>query len=313
MSYQLRPEKSFTADVTAVAREQIAKAIALLSGPPESIDTGIHQARRCFKRIRSLYRLVGSDARKFQKRENARFREIAASLAPYRDSAAIIGACTALHQSALSGEEAAALDRIRKALIEQHDGRKETGGELSERIAAAKAACGEALDAVGDLAFDDRRKKTARRLAAGWEKTLTGIADALEACRNSSDPSHYHALRKRVQDYWRQSALLGGLWPSALSMKRTEAKRLADALGEVNDLSVLSALADSGKLPAEGNDLIHLKVAINRNLFTMQRDCQALATALFPEPPSVESRIIGLLWYAATARGQDVPFWPDEG
>jgi hypothetical protein len=76
---------------------------------------------------------------------------------------------------------------------------------------------------------------------------------------------------------------------------------------------VLSALADSGKLPAEGNDLIHLKVAINRNLFTMQRDCQALATALFPEPPSVESRIIGLLWYAATARGQDVPFWPDEG
>jgi CHAD domain-containing protein len=313
MSYQLRPEKSFTADVTAVAREQIAKAIALLSGPPESIDTGIHQARRCFKRIRSLYRLVGSDARKFQRRENARFREIAASLAPYRDSAAIIGACTALHQSALSGEEAAALDRIRQALVEQHDGRKETGGELSERIAAAKAACGEALDAIGDLAFDDGRKKTARRLAAGWEKTLTGIAEALEACRNSSDPSHYHSLRKRVQDYWRQSALLGGLWPSALSMKRAEAKRLADALGEVNDLSVLSALADSGKLPAEGDDLIHLKVAINRNLFTMQRDCLALATALFPEPPSVESRVIGLLWYAATARGQDVPFWPDEG
>ncbi|MCQ2002688.1 CHAD domain-containing protein [Rhizobium sp. NRK18] len=313
MSYQLRPEKSFTADVTAVAREQIAKAIALLSGPPESIDTGIHQARRCFKRIRSLYRLVGSDARKFQKRENARFREIAASLAPYRDSAAIIGACTALHQAALSGEEAAALDRIRQALIEQHDGRKETGGELSERIAAAKAACGEALEAVGDLAFDDGRKKTARRLAAGWEKTLTGIAEALEACRNSSDPSHYHALRKRVQDYWRQSALLGGLWPSAMSMKRTEAKRLADTLGEANDLAVLSALADSGKLPAEGDDLIHLKVAVNRNLFAMQRDCVTLATSLFPEPPAVESRVIGLLWYAATARGQDVPFWPDEG
>jgi CHAD domain-containing protein len=313
MSYQIRPDKSFSGEVALAARQQITKAIALLSGPSESLDTGIHQARRCFKRIRSLYRLVASDARKFQKRENARFREIAASLSPYRDSAAIIGACTALHQSALSGDEAAALERIRQALIEQHDGRKDDGSELADRIAAAKSACAEALDAIGDLTFDDGRKKTARRLAEGWEKTLTGIAEALDDCRNSSDPSHYHALRKRVQDYWRQSALLGGLWPSALSMKRAEAKRLADALGEVNDLAVLSALADSGKLPAEGDDLIHLKVSINRNLFTMQRDCLALAAALFPEPPSLESRVIGLLWYAAAARGQDVPFWPDEG
>src|SRR5262249_36576612 len=162
---------------------QLEKAIAELVERPEGLHEGIHQARRHIKRVRALYRLIAARVPEFHHQENRRLRDMAHSLATFRDSTSLIELIEYLQENARSPEEAAALARVSETLTTRRDWLARAETDLEAKTEAAVDTCREALAALEGTSFRDSRRDSARLLRKGWQKTRRGAAAALEKCR----------------------------------------------------------------------------------------------------------------------------------
>ncbi|MFA7415652.1 MAG: CHAD domain-containing protein [Rhizobium sp.] len=300
MSYRIRPGRSFTAEVRAVAAAQLRLAIASFEEQPDGLHEAIHEARKKYKRVRALYRLIAADAKDFFVRENARLRDTAATLSLVRDATALIETATYLQDHALNPEEETALAHARAALTARRDALAAGEHDLPEKAQAASESCREAIAALSHLTFDDAPRKTARRLARGWRKNLSRARTALAACHTSAHAEVFHELRKSAQTYWMHLSLLRDVWPSAMAAKRAEAKALFTTLGHEHDLALLVALLDSEPgILGGGAELSHLLGVIIRQQQELRRTALHLAEQIFADTPERESMIIEALWTAA--------------
>lgn len=300
MTYAFRPGRPFTDDFRAIAAEQFTQAVMTLEDRPDGLHEAIHEARKNFKRLRSLYRLVAADAPQFQKHENARIRDMARNLSTVRDAAALVENAQYLRASAASVEQEKALTHICKRLEKRRDRIAACETDIEDRVAATIVTCEHALQALAHVSFDDRRRRTAARLTKGWQQTLKRAARAKEACGSSTDAGAFHELRKRAQDYRMHLGLMRDTWPSAIQAKRSEAKMLVDTLGHLNDLSVMIQLINEDPaLAGNSQDQAHLIAAVIARQETLRDDALTLATTVFQEQPDEESRTIRLLWLDA--------------
>ncbi|MUO78349.1 CHAD domain-containing protein [Agrobacterium vitis] len=308
MAYRLRPDLK-TGIAIAEMLGQLLQAAAndLDVGSEtsaENRDRAVHLARRKLKRARALYRLVAPAIPDLRRRENRRLGDIARSLSPLRDAAALLESVEALQEAALSDEEAHALQQAWTVLSDRHErlaANLEAGQSALMRDAAD--GCREAADVAMEIAFNDRPVKLARMFAKAWTKTLKRAEAAIAACHDASEAESYHALRKATQTYWMHLSLLRDLWPSAIEMKRGAAKQLADLLGHENDLSVLTSVLDEdSSLFAGGETLSHLLAIIIRQQQALRRQALEAADALFADGPDLEPAVIEALWLRAAAQ-----------
>lgn len=300
MSYAFRPGRAFTGDFKRVGGEQFEQAIELLRLRADGVHEAIHGARKCFKRVRALYRLIAADAPLFQKQENARIRDMARSLSTVRDAAALVENARYLHQGARSDDEEKALGRICARLVERRDRIAAGETDIEDRIAATIVNCEQAMAALGHVSFDDRRQKTAKRLATGWRRTLKRAGGALEACQASTEAAAFHELRKRAQDYRMHLALMRQAWPSAMQAKRLDANALVDTLGHLNDLDVMTSVVNEDPgLAGNSQDQAHLISAVIARQDSLRQEALKRAANVFLDAPKDESRTIRLLWLEA--------------
>jgi CHAD domain-containing protein len=313
MAYRLRPARPFTQELRSVATSQLQKAIALLEEQPDGPHEAIHDARKKFKRVRALYRLVGSNAKLFRKTENARIRDMARSLAVVRDAAALVETTTYLTGYASSPEEVTALATAAEALGRRRDHIAAEEHDLPARLNAAVDTCREAIAALAALDLDDRPSRTAKRLEKVWKRqriraevalalTVTTPGDAATLVHGDSEEA-FHELRKCGQAYWMHLALLSDAWPSAMRAKQRETKVLVDLLGHEHDLSVLSQLIDENpSVVGNGETAAHLLSAIITRQQALRAEALALAAQVFSDDPAVEAHLVGLLWKTAIRR-----------
>ncbi|MCL6706511.1 CHAD domain-containing protein [Pseudomonas sp. R2.Fl] len=300
MPYRIRPGHPFTEEVRAVAREQLEAAMKALAEQPHGPHEAIHDARKKFKRVRALYRLVARGEREFRTGENVRLRDTARSLSTVRDATALVETLDFLAENAATESEEQAIVLARTTLEERRDRIATAETDLSAKIEATIGECREAIVAVEELTFDDAPAKTAKRLAKAWAKGLQRGRDALAGCHETADAEVFHELRKAGQAYWMNLSLLRNIWPSAMRAKRLEAKALVDALGHEHDISILIALLDDEPGLIEGGEkLAYLLGAIIREQQEIRRDALELADRVFADEPEVEGRIVRKLWLAA--------------
>lgn len=299
MAYRILPDRSFTAEIRRVGREQFEEAVTALAERPAGLHEAIHDARKNFKRLRGLYRLVSADAKGFGKRENGRLRDTARSLSGLRDATALIEAAGKLVGLAENRKERQALDGLLKALGRRRDAMARDDAELESRAMAAMDSCRQGMEALEELDFDNRRRVTARRLAKGWRKTHARAISALSSCRDGGAAADFHDLRKRSQDYWMYNQLLKPLWPSAMMAKKQAAKTLTDLLGDGNDLSVLVNLLETDEDFAASIAAGPVKAAIGRRLEQLRRDSLAEAEDVYAEASDREADLIAHLWAKA--------------
>lgn len=88
MSYRIRPGKDLTTEVVRIAEIQYDRAIETLGDQPKGRYQAIHDARKRFKKLRGLFRLVREAAPDFYEAENARIRDMARTLSTVRDATA---------------------------------------------------------------------------------------------------------------------------------------------------------------------------------------------------------------------------------
>ncbi|WP_165217660.1 CHAD domain-containing protein [Affinirhizobium pseudoryzae] len=301
MAFRIRPSKRFTHEFISVGRSQLEKAVAALSDQPDGPHAAIHAARKRFKRLRALYRVVSPDAKEFRACENARIRDIARSLSAVRDATALVETVDYLATLAASAEEFTALSQASRTLMERRDRIADSEVDLPQKIARAIESCGEAIAALERLDIQDSRNHTARRLGKVWTKQQRKAQLALMHCRSNHEAEAFHALRKRGQVYWMHLSLMRDLWPSAMTAKRNEAKLLVDLLGHEHDLSVLTQTVNEDPEGFGTSDTLALLIAaIITRQQALREEALERAQFVFRDDPVTEGKIIEMLWSEAS-------------
>ncbi len=300
MPFRIDPNKPFDDEIRRAGLELIEEAIISLRDQPSGRHEAVHDARKRFKRLRALYRLIARSAPDFSKEENARFRDIARSLAFAREATALVETVEYLETFAASTTQGKALRSIATVLRKRRDHAIEHEAGLDEAIAAAIAGCEEAGKKLKAVSLPDELKDVTRLVKTGWAKQRKRACKALADCHEQADVEHFHELRKAGQAYWMHLGLLRRLWPSAMRAKRADTKRLVDILGHEHDLSVLAAFADrEPERFGNGERLALLLDAIIQRQQALRGDGLELANEVFSESARTESRIVGLLWRQA--------------
>ncbi|KJF67272.1 CHAD domain-containing protein [Rhizobium nepotum] len=300
MSFRIDPRKPFDSEIRRAGLELIEDTIATLRVRPSGSYEAVHDARKRFKRLRALYRLIAKAAPDFRDQENTRFRDIARSLAFAREATALVETAEYLETFARSNTQGKALRAITTILRKRRDHAIEQGEDLDDAITAAIAGCEEGRERLKAVSLPDGPKRTTRLLKTGWARQRKRARKALADCRDHADAEHFHELRKAGQVYWMYLRLLHRLWPSAMRAKRADTKRLVDILGHEHDLSVLAAFA--GREPerfGNGERLALLLETIMERQQALRAESLELASKAFSESAGTESRIIGLLWRQA--------------
>lgn len=302
MPYRIRPDRQLLAEVLSVARGELEKAIEILQAQPEGLHTAIHAARKKFKRLRNLYRLVATGDKSFRRQENARLRDTARSLSRIRDATALIETVEHLANHAVTDDESVSLAATREVLTRRRDEIAAAESDLEAKVSDAIEACRAAILALDDLTLPSKPGHAARLIAKGWRKGLGQAHEALESCEGEGHGEAYHDLRKTAQAYWMNLSLLGDLWPSAFHAKREMAKRLVELLGQEHDLTVLTALIDDEpQIFGDGEGQSFLLAIIIRRQMALRREALALADMVFADPAKNEAGIIETLWLRASA------------
>ena len=235
MSYRIRPGKPLTGEVVRVARLQYAGAIGLLRDQPRGPHEAIHDARKRFKRLRGLFRLVRDAAPKFCASENARVRDIAAGLSTVRDATALVEAMDHLLASNAASGHLPALRAIHDRLAARRDRIASAETDLDARIATAIAGC-------EDLKLPKGKARAVEVLAGGVARNYGRAVRALEAATASGHAEDWHDLRKRIKYHRMHVQLMSAAWPGDMAMRAEIADLAGEALGDDHDLTNLEAL-----------------------------------------------------------------------
>lgn len=292
MVYRFKLDEDINGGFSRIGLEQIDKARRELeeaADPPRAV----HETRKRLKRLRACLQLArpGLTESVF-KRENARFRDIAALLAGARDNHVLAQTMEALGQRRADGAEIAAIADLREALASEMTGaglrpagRYETG-EVIARLGAARKA------------FRKIELKAARfaTLAEGLETSYRLARRAFAAAYETKDDEAFHEWRKGAQWHWRHMGLLSRAWPEIMAARAAEARQLSQILGEDHDLSVLAAAAKT-RLGAKH------ALAIDRLRRARQDELRSAAfprgRRLFAQKPRTLRRQAELSWSAA--------------
>jgi CHAD domain-containing protein len=237
MSYRLDPAMPMSEALRRVAFAELELAHGALATPPER-HSGVHSARKCLKRLRSLLLLVrpGMPEPAFLTLTN-RLAQIARGLAAARDAAALTDAIDKLERETGAGPGLGPLHSLRAWLQK----RRHAAEQNLERSAASDAMRGllEIRPAFAGLAVypDDFRS-----LSKGLRQCYRATREAFRHAFVSERDEEVHEWRKGVQHHWRQMQLLAPRWPSELSARAEAARSLSQVLGDDHDISLLIRL-----------------------------------------------------------------------
>lgn len=286
MGYKLRPQDP-AAEVRKVARQGIDKAIEALSLPPAERGEGVHQARKRFKELRALLRLVRKPLGHEFQRENQRLRDLGRVLSESRDATAMLESWDLLAKRypELFGEEDFKQTRQRLK-----DRAEQTGGDaadLTERIAQVIDALHKLRGRIDEWPLKSKRDDNGFGLmAAGIKRTYADGCGELAKVRLDLSDEQLHQWRKRVKDHWYQTRLLEPSWPAMMQLRSDNLKELADMLGDDHDLAVMGELMQA-QPQLFGSETLRerLGVAIAQRRSDLQSAALKLGDGLYQEAP----------------------------
>lgn len=235
--------------------EQIVRARDTLVDSARSEEERVHEARKRFKEIRALLRLVREPLGEQFAVENAWFRDAARDLAAARDADAMI---EALEKLSLPRTVAR---RARKAL----DAQREKHPPLAPIIA----------NVVDQLAVAHGRIGMWPVLEDSFDTISGGLVRTYRGGRNR--PDDLHEWRKRVKEHWYHVQLLRNAWPEIMKPYADVLSALSKALGDHHDLVVLRGVI---------GDSVPVTEAIETRLRELESAADAIAARVYAEKPA---------------------------
>ena len=239
MSYQIDPGNDLAEEIRRIAAEQILQAGEDLTDRSLERHERIHQARKRFKRIRSLMRLARGPLGDVRDSENVFFRDLGRDLADVRDAQVgletfddLMERCGATLHSRDMRSIRRALVRHRKLVIRKANVRTRIE-EICTRLESAPNRL-----AAWPLDGDDFEL-----LKYGLRNTYRRGKNRMNDAATGRTTEAVHEWRKRVKDIWYHMQLFERLWPEVVGYASSLAD-LSSILGSHHDYDILRKTLD---------------------------------------------------------------------
>lgn len=255
--------------VREACRSELRMALGLLSDAEGDRDAAVHEARKSVRRVRAWLRLGDGHRRAALADVDARLRALRRTIGPLRDGYSRIEALDRLRKrrelTRLRAPLLAARQRLQDAL-EQRWLRRPRHGKAWRGLLRGLA---ELIDSVADWPLAGLNEAEARRaLRRSFRRACAGRKE----CAGRSGAVRRHAWRGRVRILLLQSQLLQqrGLVPEDAPLKR-----LAQSLGNENDLALVSRVLGGLQLPVRLTRALRTLVQAQRRALARRNDLRA--------------------------------------
>jgi len=295
MGYQLNINEDLREGMRRVATERVDYAIEQLGKTKGDRDKQIHEARKSFKQIRAVLRLLRSTLDKdVYDQENETYRDAGRVLGPLRDAFVRIQTLDEALADIDNPEAGGAAKLLREKLQERYDEARQSlvedrtiGDEVIGTLETARERISEwELDAEGFAIIEGGLKKNYRK---GVDAMHTAFEEEFSA-------EAYHDWRKRVKYLWNQMRVLETLNPQMLTALIEQLDELGDLLGDANDLAVLQDDLRNYELIETPGGQILLQVLENRRI-NLLKQTEELGKRIYDEAPGMfVARIRGYYW-----------------
>ncbi|MCW3150083.1 CHAD domain-containing protein [Stutzerimonas stutzeri] len=299
MAYRIRPGRNAAKELRKAALERLGKAIQALCAEPAERAEGVHQARKRFKELRALLRLVREPLGARFAVDNRRLRDAGRRLAESRDASAMLESWEALARRNHPLFVSEPFRQIRAGLQQRAAPDGEVHAEFETEVA-------QVLSELHALTQDVRHWKLAGKgfglVAGGLRRTYAdGVRELARAEKDGTDEL-LHEWRKRVKDHWYHCQLLSPCWPAALDSRVDQLKQVADALGDDHDLAMMLQLMQrEPELFGMPETREELQRCIERRRAQLQQQALRLGRRLYAEAPNALQARIGAYWRIARA------------
>jgi CHAD domain-containing protein len=242
MGYYFEHNEPVPVAIRRILAELLDEAATELSPENNRLSDGVHNARKCFKKIRCLLYLVRDELDKdCYKEKETRFKNMGRQLSVIRDAEAIIEAYDKLgnhidHKLPTTDEMPQSL---RAALVQRlhHLGvtQPTVKGAVFQLSQELKEQC---------LSLDHWpiNYRDFSSIAARYRHNYKRGKQLLKQVYQNPTDNNFHRWRKRTKAFGYHSRLLRECSPEVMTQRITTSKALEDLLGQDHDLSVLRAV-----------------------------------------------------------------------
>ena len=294
MPYRFRKRESVTTAIRRIVREETNKAVADLASVPKGRTKGIHEARKCIKKIRATLRLVQPKLGDHFAPANRAYRDISRQLSGPRDAEAMIECLDKLAASVSDSQFDELFKRVRTALVQRRDAIIKQSADLNDKVADLAKLLDEVRAASETWVI---RPNSFASLAQGLKRAYQRGRKGMKSAFNAPTDMHFHEWRKEVKAHWYHVRLLRGIWPKVMIALENELSTLADLLGDDHDLAVLrDALAGHLVVAVAGLDLQPILGLIRTRRQQLRRAAHSLAQHLYVEKPNDLRRRFQRYW-----------------
>jgi CHAD domain-containing protein len=247
-----------------------------------SFNEDVHEIRKNFKKIRTVYRLIRSNlgVEKYNY-ENSFFRDSGRILSDLRDSTVIIYTFEKLMDNSELEMSNFDFSVFRNFLIEKHKNisaskhkKSQVFNLLSTDLLLARSRVFD-WPMTGDN-FKIIRKNLGEIYETGQQSMYAVLSEAIK--------ENVHEWRKRVKDLWYSMRILNNLWPEIMSPLVSLLGRLSDILGDTNDLFLLKQriIANQNKFKDDEHtrELINF---IDKRIIDLLRDARSIGRKVYSE------------------------------
>jgi CHAD domain-containing protein len=301
MAFELKANESVGEAVKRIARHQLQGALGQLKSRLLR-DEAVHEARKHFKRLRALLRLVRSElGDEIYRRENSCFRDAGQPLTEVRDARVLLDTLEQLSTSVTGKVPPKAFEPVRKALEKHRRAVRKRVLQEQDAVTRVRAAAEEACERLDSWPIEHD----------GWAAIKDGLQDVYKkGCRSFAaalaDPTVevLHEWRKQSKYLWHQIQILEPLWPELLEKLADEVHRLTQILGDDHDLAVLrqTVLADPDAFGGDRTLEVLLALA-DRRREEVQQQAFSLGKRIYEDNPRGFADRIHGYWKAWRSEG----------
>ncbi|MGI6454593.1 MAG: CHAD domain-containing protein [bacterium] len=285
MSLRIEEKEPLSSGIRRVIREQLEMVLHYFADPECNRHTAVHEARRNFKKIRALLRmirpLIGEE---LYRRENIRFRDAGRMLAEIRDSAALVEAFDKLTSEFADHLSETGFDDIRKKLLQRHE-------DFTQRILIRENAVGKVEEFLQPAREDIRNLPVGNNdlkvISRGLKKIYRQGRNAMKTAYKKPADTTFHEWRKHVKYLFYGMLSLSFIWQEHISTLADSLHQLSDYLGDDHDLAeIRRIILDNPDTYNDTKQVQNLLSFIELRQSHLRKTAQPLGEKLYMESPS---------------------------
>lgn len=297
MTFALVPHETPAEAVRRLLTEQVDIAIDALQNTDENFDEAVHEARKSFKRVRAIFRLIrGDTGEAIYKRENVFFRDLGREFSGARDSLVLIETLDEITDKYADHLKVKVSKSIRQHLVEQYEAKKDDLTEEAEKVEAALEQLQAAKERISHLILEHEGFGAFK---SGLKKIYGDGRDAMKDAYKNPSPDAFHEWRKDVKYLWHHMEIMTPTWEVVVGEYADELHQLADYLGKEHDYAVLqSTLLDLPAGVADVEAVRLLNTVLDAERERLQKLAKPLAKRLYVDKKKAFARRLDAYWHA---------------